>query len=64
MSKNNITGDNLVSKPTQGYQDGYDRIWGKVILTRPASNFETSISDNYEEIGSCVIKDNEKVTND
>lgn len=29
MSKNSITGDNLVSKPTEGYADGYDLIWGK-----------------------------------
>ena len=29
MSKNDITGDNLVSKPSNGYQEGYDRIWGK-----------------------------------
>ena len=27
MSTNNITGDKLVSKPTQGYAEGYDLIW-------------------------------------
>jgi len=64
MNKNNITGDNLVSKPTEGYADGYDLIWGKVTISRTARNFETSFSDEREEIGSCIIQDTEKVTND
>jgi len=30
MSKNDITGDKLVSKPsTDKYAEGHDRIWGK-----------------------------------
>ena len=64
MSKNNITGDNLVSKPTEGYQDGYDLIWGK----------KEKKEHNYTAYGlrqlaaekpdRVLIKDNEKVTND
>ena len=52
MSKNNITGDNLVSKPTEGYQDGWDRIW------------YTKIEDELDKEERILIKDNEKVTND
>lgn len=58
MSKNNITGDRLVSKPIDGYQEGYDRIWKKedvVLHFKPEED---------KKDGRCTIHDNEKVEND
>lgn len=34
MSKNNITGDNLISKPTtEDYSKGWDLLWGENIIS-------------------------------
>lgn len=63
MSKNDITGDKLISRPTQGYQDGYDLIWGKTNL------FEEDLEERKKPRESyCILysrdDDDEKVTND
>ena len=61
MSKNNITGDNLVSKPTQGYQDGWNLIWLKKETDEYESKQEWEDTIKQERY---VIHDDEKVTND
>jgi len=58
MSTNNITGDKLISKPTDGYQEGFDRIWKKEDVVLHFKPEEDKLECR------CVIHDNEKVTND
>jgi len=72
MSKNNITGDTLVSKPSTTYADNYDRIWGKKPSCLDAAYERRAIEQGMNsnpvfdenKRGRCIIHDNERVDND
>lgn len=53
MSKNDITGDSLVSKSsTKKYDEGFDRIWGKKIVPNGDIYMirESEVSKQIDEI--------------